>query len=102
MSMPMARPPSLRSALQAMCLSLSATGPTGEKTDVTEGTYPEGSAWRKEGSIGLDDGIWNDRIYKDHVRIPCDLEPGQYVLSWRWDAMTAPQIWSSCANIEIV
>merc|ERR1712121_454391 len=73
-----------------------------DKTDVTEGTYPEGSAWRKESPIGWDDGIWNDRIYKDFVRIPCDLKPGQYVLSWRWDAMTAPQIWSSCANIEIV
>merc|ERR1712013_495128 len=25
-----------------------------------------------------------------------------YVLSWRWDAATAPQVWVSCANIEIV
>jgi len=70
-----------------------------EKTDLTIGTYPEGSAWRYQGPIAEN---YLDRIYKDHVRIPCDLEPGQYVLSWRWDAMTAPQVWSSCANVEII
>jgi len=71
-----------------------------EKTDITVGTYPEGSAWRKEGPIDWDN--FYDRIYKDYVMIPCDLELGQYVLSWRWDAMSAPQIWSSCATVEIV
>ena len=70
-----------------------------EKTDLTVGTYPEGSAWRYQGPIAED---YTERLYKDHVKIPCDLEPGQYVLSWRWDAMTAPQVWVSCANIEII
>jgi len=72
-----------------------------DKTDVTEGTHPEGSAWRKQTWDFDWENTWGDRIFKDFVRIPCDIEPGQYVMSWRWDAMTA-QIWSSCANIEIV
>lgn len=73
---------------------------TEPKSDLTEGTYPLGSAWRYIGPI--DKQGWMERIYKDLVKVPEDLEPGQYVLSWRWDAVTAPQIWVSCANIEIV
>ena len=67
------------------------------KTDVNVGTYPEGSAWRIQGP-------YNDNpvIFKDHVFVPEDLEPGLYVLGWRWDAMSGAQVWVSCANIEIV
>ena len=72
---------------------------TEEKTDVTEGTYPVGSAWRYQGPIDYDN--FRERFYKDLVVVPEDLEPGEYVLSWRWDAATAPQVWVSCANIEI-
>jgi len=71
-----------------------------EKTDLTVGTYPEGSAWRYAGPI--DYVNWHERIFKDLVEVPEDLEPGQYVLSWRWDAATAPQVWVSCANVMIV
>jgi len=67
------------------------------KTDVNVGTYPEGSAWRKQAP-------YNDNpvIFKDHVFVPEDLEPGQYVLGWRWDAMSGAQVWVSCSNIEII
>ena len=71
-----------------------------KKTDITVGTYPEGSAWRYHGPNNYDTFI--ERFYKDHVLVPEELEMGEYVLSWRWDAMTAPQVWVSCANIEIV
>ena len=71
-----------------------------EKSDLTVNTYPEGSAWRYAGPIDYDN--WNERFYKDLVKVPEDLEPGQYVLSWRWDAASAPQVWVSCSNIEIV
>ena len=70
-----------------------------EKTDLTVGTYPEGSAWRYEGPPWSFDG---PLIFKDHVVVPEDLEPGEYVLGWRWDAMSGAQVWVSCANIEII
>jgi len=71
-----------------------------QKSDLTVGTYPEGSAWRYAGPI--DKVNWHERFFKDLVKVPEDLEPGEYVLSWRWDAASAPQVWVSCANIEIV
>ena len=73
---------------------------TEKKTDLSVGTYPEGSTWRYQGPIDYVE--YKERIYKDYVVVPEDLEPGEYVLSWRWDAATAPQVWVSCANIEIV
>ena len=68
-----------------------------EKWDATIGTYPEGSAWRREEPYN-DDAL----IFKDHVVVPEDLEPGLYVLGWRWDAKSGSQVWVSCANIEII
>ena len=41
-------------------------------------------------------------VFKDYVAVPESLEAGQYVLSMRWDCQATPQIWSACANIEIV
>ena len=70
------------------------------KTDLTVGTYPEGSAWRRQGPI--DRTFWWQRFWKDLVVVPEDLELGEYVLSWRWDAASAPQVWVSCSSIEIV
>ena len=73
------------------------------------GTFPEGSEWAK---IELPDpptsGVtWKVAKYanwafKDKVHIPADLETGQYVLSFRWDCQGSPQVWSACANINIV
>lgn len=37
----------------------------------------------------------------DEVQVP-DLEPGEYVLSWRWDAEQNPQVWLQCASIRIL
>jgi hypothetical protein len=36
----------------------------------------------------------------DEVKVP-DLQPGRYVLSFRWDCEQTPQIWSQCSDIEI-
>ena len=36
------------------------------------------------------------------VEVPENLEPGEYVLSFRWDCQQSPQVWNSCANIQIV
>ena len=68
------------------------------------GTTPSSSQWAK---IDLSSpptdqngkALW---AFKDYVRVPASLEPGRYVLSFRWDAQNTPQVWNSCANINIV
>lgn len=37
----------------------------------------------------------------DELVVP-DITPGEYVLSFRWDAEQTFQVWSQCANIKIV
>jgi len=38
----------------------------------------------------------------DQVKVPSWLEEGEYLLSWRWDAYTADQMWTSCAALNLV
>jgi len=38
----------------------------------------------------------------DNLQIPDDLEPGAYVLSWRWDCEQTTQIWNTCSSIDLV
>lgn len=38
----------------------------------------------------------------DLVKIPEDLTPGDYVLSFRWDCEHTYQIWTSCGDVTIV
>jgi len=64
----------------------------------TEGTYPSGSEWTKI-TVGKDLSNWG---IKDLVQVPADLESGVYILSFRWDCQKTPQIWNTCANIEVV
>jgi len=67
----------------------------------TIGTTPEGSEWAK---VNLPSELVgkNHWAFKDLVEVPEDLEPGEYVLSFRWDCQESPQVWNSCANIQIV
>ena len=44
----------------------------------------------------------NMRTFKDLVEVSKTLAPGDYVLSFRRDCLESPQIWSACANIDIV
>lgn len=37
----------------------------------------------------------------DLVTIPEKLKPGDYILSWRWDAEQSRQIWQNCADIVL-
>ena len=37
----------------------------------------------------------------DRVRVPSKLLPGNYVLSWRWDAEELPQVWTNCADVRL-
>ena len=34
--------------------------------------------------------------------LQADIEPGEYVLGWRWDCEETTQIWQSCSDITIV
>jgi len=48
-------------------------------------------------------GNWPTTVnIMDTVRIPKDIELGQYVLSWRWDCELTAQVWNSCSDITIV
>ena len=38
----------------------------------------------------------------DLVKIPVDLEAGHYVLSFRWDVEQTPQVWNTCASVDLV
>lgn len=46
-------------------------------------------------------GDWRGGSIVDTVLIPADLEPGQWVLGWRWDCEETSQIWQSCADVTI-
>lgn len=37
----------------------------------------------------------------DKVHVPKDLQPGHYLLSWRWDCEQSAQVWQNCADIRI-
>jgi len=38
----------------------------------------------------------------DQLVVPNDMNPGEYVLSFRWDSEQTQQVWSQCANIKLV
>ena len=38
----------------------------------------------------------------DQVVVPAALEPGDYLLSWRWDCEHTHQIWQNCADVRLV
>ena len=65
----------------------------------TEGTTPEGSMWAKLTIGRPKKGRYF--AFKDLVEVPEDLEPGEYVLSFRWDSLHTPQVWNACSNILI-
>lgn len=70
------------------------------QTDLREGTYPEGSAWRpvrRQGLAEQNGGV----IRKDKVIVPSDLPEGEYVLGFRWDSASGNQVWVSCANVRL-
>ena len=59
-----------------------------EQIDLSEGTFPEGSVWRPVGKFVKS----TTTLRKDSVRVPDNLEPGNYVLGWRWDAANISQV----------
>ena len=37
----------------------------------------------------------------DKVKVPSNLEPGEYLLNWRMDCEQASQIYENCADVTI-
>ena len=85
-----------------------------------EGTFPPGSMWTaiplipqsfkdidclnyvEAGGSFLD--CYHDYYFGhiiDNIEVPTSLEPGDYVLSSRWDTKCTPEVFSFCANIRI-
>ena len=63
------------------------------------GTYPLGSQWTKNPLIPPE--TREHGYIKDMVNVPSNIEPGEYVLSFRWDCELSSQVWSMCASIFI-
>ena len=38
----------------------------------------------------------------DRLALPSHLEPGHWVLGWRWDCEETAQVWMACADVNIV
>ena len=73
-------------------------------------THPSWEGWNKTNTDlpdcakHLGDGCCHTISYTevvDEVHVP-DVEPGHYVVRWRWDAEQSAQIWSGCGDIQIV
>ena len=47
-------------------------------------------------------GDWTLGMVSDKIIIPQDTVPGRFVLSWRMDCEETAQIWSNCADVNIV
>jgi len=71
----------------------------------TQGTFPPGSMWTLDPLLpvkeeGGSPATTNGHVI-DMVKVP-DLEPGEYVLSFRWDCKCSSQVWAVCSNIMIL
>merc|ERR550514_2296291 len=46
-------------------------------------------------------GDWTLGMISDEVQIPKDIQPGRYVISWRWDCEETAQVWQNCGDVLI-
>lgn len=75
------------------------------------GLFGYGTAACFKGSAGAggncthaQDAYWHAKFnfnIIDKVRVPANLEAGEYALSFRWDCEQTPQVWSQCADIAV-
>ena len=81
----------------------------------SKGTHPAGSTWTRNpfpmergyispipGQPELSGRGPFTVALQDQVKIPADLTPGNYVLSFRWDAEQVQQVWAQCSDVTIV
>ena len=53
-------------------------------------------------AMGRCSGNWIAGTIVDEIIVPTSLSPGAYVLGFRWDGEQTSQVWSSCADIQVV
>jgi len=74
--------------------NFSGPGCGDDRTSCSSGAYPcECSGW------GIGDLFRLEIV--DTLRLPADLEPGEWVLGWRWDCEESTQVWASCSDVTI-
>ena len=44
---------------------------------------------------------YHSYVIEDELVVPANIQPGEYVLGWRWDCEQTSQVWSSCSDITI-
>eukprot|EP00729_Bicosta_minor_P003614 gene3614-23170_t len=82
-------------------------GPTALfKPPCKAGTSPKVRAPMAVGKYGFNPGPcagnWPTTVnIMDHVNVPKDIAPGEYVLSFRWDCELTAQVWNACSDITI-
>ena len=64
---------------------------------------PTSLMFPKQWEDGTGGGVGGTFMFSmtDNLKVPSDLVPGEYSLSWRWDCEQTPQVWNSCADITI-
>jgi hypothetical protein len=73
-----------------------------------DNTFPKPGSGHSHGAPSFEppcddcEGNDNGHAIRDFVKVPKDLEPGKYVLSWRWDCEASAQVWSNCADVTLV
>lgn len=74
----------------------------GSTVSKTTGTCPGSSQFPEPipGMSGFGKSIWEWSVV-DQVVVPHNLEPGDYLLSWRWDCEQSDQVFQNCADIRI-
>jgi len=84
------------------CLASGESRPAGSATpDCAYGTeFEPGFDEFTQGYLRPGNTGKNKFSVMDEVNVPN--KPGKYVLGWRWDCEEADQVWTSCADIEIV
>lgn len=85
----------------AACAGSASSRVTGSCPDETQFFFGNETETEPLRYSGYGKNIWEWSIL-DTVEVPADLEPGEYVLSWRWDCEQSAQVWQNCADVEIV
>jgi hypothetical protein len=64
---------------------------------------PTSLMFDKQWDDGTGGGVGGTFMFSmtDKLKVPSDLEAGEYSLSWRWDCEQTPQVWNSCADVTI-